>query len=449
MRAYDVIRKKRDGGELGRDEIGFLIDGALSGEVADYQLSAFLMAVYLKGMTGPETVLLTEAMLGSGGRVDLSDVHGTKVDKHSTGGVGDKLSLVLGPIAASMGIKVPMLSGRGLGHTGGTLDKLESVPGLRTDLSVQEFKENLRTVGFSVMGVGEAVAPADGKLYALRDVTATVDSVPLIASSIMSKKLAEGAEGLVLDVKAGSGAFMKDLEDARRLARTMVDIGNSMGVTTVALITSMDQPLGRTVGNALELKEAISFLRGSGAEDLSELTYVFSAWMLNVADSVTEELPVGKMTGQTMRRLRHETMEFIEKGDAYKKLAEFVDAQEGDPECVFTPARLPTAKNVHAIELKDEGYVMKLDALCVGRAAVLLGAGRERAGDTVDHAAGIVLNKKVGDLARHGEGPFALLHYNDDTGLKEAEDIFLGGIELGPREPARRRPVLEVVMPEG
>jgi pyrimidine-nucleoside phosphorylase len=423
MRTLDIIRKKRDGAELGEDEIGFFIEGVTSGEIPDYQASAFLMAVCLKGATDAETVSLTRAMMQSGEAIDLKGVTGPKVDKHSTGGVGDKTSIILAPLLASMGIKVPMVAGRGLGHTGGTLDKLESIPGMRTDLGLDEFRGNLKNPGLAIMGQTESMAPADRKLYALRDVTATVESIPLIASSIMSKKLSEGIDGLVLDVKTGSGAFMKDLEDARKLARTMVNIGNSMGIKTVALITDMEQPLGRTVGNALEIKECVSALRGKGAGDLMSLTLTLAAWMLNMADAISEETDVRPLKEFVMRKYRHEAMEFIDKGDAFKKFVELVDAQHGDPEAAFSPARLPVAPMTKAITSGSEGYVRRLDARAVGEASMLLGAGRSRAEDAIDPSAGIILNRKVGDHVKAGE-PLAMLHYSDDRRLKDAEEAF-------------------------
>lgn len=446
MRAYEIIRKKRDGGELTREEITFFINGVVWGKVPDYQASAFLMAVYLRGMTDTETVALTEAMLRTGKVLDLGDVTGVKVDKHSTGGVGDKPSIILAPVIAAMGVKVPMVSGRALGHTGGTLDKIESIPGLRTDLSVEEFRQNLKDVGFSIMGQTEELAPADRKLYGLRDATATVESIPLIASSIMSKKLAEGIGGLVLDVKTGSGAFMKTPEEARALARAMVNIGNSMGVRTMALVTDMSEPLGRTVGNALEIKECIAALRGKGAKDLMELTLTLVAWMLNMADSLSEETPLQMMSPQTLNKYKNEALDFIEKGDAFKKFVEFVDAQHGDPETAFTPARLPKAPLVREIKAARDGFIKKLDAASVGEASMLLGAGRKRAEDSIDHGAGIILNRKVGQKVRAGEQVAAL--YASDEGLFDgAEEAFLGGLEIGDREPARRGLLREVILP--
>jgi pyrimidine-nucleoside phosphorylase len=445
MRAQDIIKKKRDGGKLSSEELKFFIDGIVEGAIPDYQGSALLMAVFLNGMDDEETVSLTRAMMDSGETLALEGVIGPKVDKHSTGGVGDKPSIILAPLLATMGIKVPMVSGRGLGHTGGTLDKLESISGLRTDIVQEELREHLKNPGLFMIGQTEGLAPADKKLYALRDVTATVESIPLIASSIMSKKLAEGVQGLLLDVKTGSGAFMKEPEQAMKLARTMVDIGNSMGVKTAALITDMDQPLGKTVGNALEIKECISVLKGRGSGDLMELTMILAAWMLNIADAISEETEVKKMNKPTLGKYQREAMEFIDKGDAFKKFVEFIDAQHGDPEVAFTPALLPSASATKHITSEREGFIRKLDAESVGTAAMMLGAGRVRVEDTIDHAAGIILNKKVGDYVKAGE-PVAQFHYNNEDLLKDAEDAFRSGLEIGPRETATRPLVLGIVM---
>jgi pyrimidine-nucleoside phosphorylase len=444
MRAYDVIRKKRDGEALGREEIAFLMRGAAGGEVPDYQLSAFLMAVFQKGMTAEETAWLTEAMMRSGRAFDFKGLTGPVVDKHSTGGVGDKTSIILAPLLASMGIKVPMVSGRALGHTGGTLDKLESIPGLRTDIPVEEAARNLKDIGFFMMGQTEDLAPADRKLYALRDVTATVESVPLIASSIMSKKLAEGIDGLVLDVKCGRGAFMKGIGDARELAHAMVSIGNSMGVKTVALITDMDQPLGRTVGNSLEIKECITALRGRGARDLMDLAITLSAWMLNVSDAISAETEPVKLDKFALMKYQQESLDFIGKGDAFKKFVEFIDAQHGDPEAAFKINLLPSASITKPITAGKDGYIRRLDAGAVGRAAMLLGAGREKAEDAVNPAAGIVLNRKTGDQVRAGE-PVAMFHLDDEKLFREAEEVFLSGLEIGDRDAAVRPLVLDVV----
>ncbi len=432
MRAYDIIRKKRDGFELTREELSSLITGFTSGEIPDYQVSAFLMAVFLRGMTPRETSLLTETMLHSGTVLDLNGIEGPKIDKHSTGGVGDKTSIILAPLLASAGIIVPMVAGRGLGHTGGTLDKLESIPGFRTSLPLSEFIGNLRKTGLSITGQTEEMAPADRKLYALRDVTATVDSIPLIASSIMSKKLAEGIGGLVLDVKSGSGAFMKDIEDARRLAETMVGIGNSMGVKTVALLTDMNQPLGKTVGNSLEIKECISALRGKWAEDIRELTLTLGAWMIEIA--VRTSGFVFRVSGRDyagIEEYRKGLNELIDSGAAFEKFVELVDSQHGDTETVFRPGLLPSAKMTRQVIAGKEGYITRMNAEVVGMASMLLGAGREKMTDPIDHSAGIILNRKVGDFVKSGE-QIAMFYYNDDKRLKEAEEIFMSGIEIGP-----------------
>jgi pyrimidine-nucleoside phosphorylase len=445
MRPCDIIRKKREGNALTKEELSFLMDGYLRDEVPDYQVSAFLMAVFFGGMTDGETIALTEIMLHSGKVIDLGDIHGTKIGKHSTGGVGDKPSIVLAPVMASMGVKAPMIAGRGLGHTGGTLDKLESIPGFKTDISIDEFKDNLRTVGCSIMGQTDETAPLDKKLYALRDASATADSIPLIASSVMSKKLAEGTGGLLLDVKCGAGAFVKDIDEARRLASLMVKIGSNRGVKTIALITDMNEPIGRTIGNSLEIKECISFLRGKAATDFTELSLMLASWMMNLADAVTEETPVQKINENTLRKYKHEIMDFIEKGDAFKKFVEMIDAQHGDPETAFTPSMLLAAKNVHPVKARKDGFIHALDAGCAGAASMLLGAGRQKMGDPIDHAAGIILNKKVGGFVKKDE-PIAMFHYNDDKNLKEAEDIFQSGVQYGEREPARRPIVIDVVM---
>lgn len=447
MRAQDIIRKKRDGGELSEQEIEFLIRGVASGDVPDYQAAAFLMAVYFQGATDEETVALTKAMMHSGQVLDLGDVKSPRVDKHSTGGVGDKPSIILAPLLAAMDVKVPMVSGRGLGHTGGTLDKLESIPGMKTALSIEEFKATLNSVGAAMMGQTGQMVPADRKLYALRDVTATVESIPLIASSIMSKKLAEDIEGLVLDVKTGAGAFMQSLEDARRLARTMVRIGSSMGVKTVALITSMEQPLGRTVGNALEIKECITALKGKWSEDLKALILTLAAWMLNVGDCVSEEVDVRPMKDFALRSQKHDAMEYIERGDAFKKFVELVDAQGGNPEVAFKPNMLPTASRTKPVLSPSEGFIRKLNARAVGEASMLLGAGRSRMEDSIDPASGIILNRKVGDSVRAGE-PVAMLHYNDDAALAQAEEAFLSALEIGKQEAGVSPLIMETITPD-
>ena len=445
MRTVDILRRKRDGEALAKEEIEYFVKGAVSGSIPDYQISAFLMAVYQRGMTMDETVELTRAMMNSGKTLDIRMVTGIKVDKHSTGGVGDKTSIVLAPLLAVMGVKVPMIAGRGLGHTGGTLDKLASIPGMRTDLSFDEIIRQLESIGCVIAGQTEDLVPADRIFYSLRDVTATVESLPLIASSIMSKKLAEGVEGLVVDVKTGSGAFMKDLESARRLGRMLVDIGNAMGVRTAAVISTMDEPLGRCVGNALEIKECISAMRGKGAPDLMELIYNLAAWMLNLTDAVGEEAPPMMLNDMAFRNYKHEVMEFLDKGDAYKRFAELVDAQGGDPEVVFQPNLIPVAKNIKSIMAPASGYVRRLDAYHIGTASMLLGAGRMKAEDSIDLTSGIVLNKKVGDKVLAGE-PVAMLHYNDGASLREAEEAFMASLEIGERDIAKRPLVIETIM---
>ncbi len=444
MRAIDIIRKKRDGEAISKEETAFLINGHLKGDVPDYQMASFLMAVYHNGMADEETIALTEAMLASGRKIDMSGIQGVKIDKHSTGGVGDKTSLILAPLMAAMGLKMPMVAGRGLGHTGGTIDKLASIPGLRTSISVDDVRENLKTVGFSIMGQNSEIAPSDKRLYALRDATATVESIPLIAASIMSKKLAEGLDGLLLDVKTGSGAFMKDPEDAKKLARLMVKIGNSMGVKTVALITGMDTPLGRAVGNALEVKECVTALKGRCAPDLMELTMVLAAWMAHISDSISEETEPQKMNETLLKRYKDEIWDYIEHGDAFKKFIEFIDAQHGNPDAAFDPSLLPRAEHIMPILSPWSGFIKRLDAYAAGQASVILGAGRNRMEDEIDLAAGIVIGKKPGDPVAAGE-PVATLYTNDASSLGKAEKLFLSGIEISDREPAKARLVHEVI----
>ncbi|MCL5023943.1 MAG: thymidine phosphorylase [Nitrospirae bacterium] len=439
MRAYDIIRKKRAGSALSGEELSFLVTGFSEGRIPDYQVSAFLMAVFFRGMTEEETFGLTDAMLGSGAVLDLSDIPGPKIDKHSTGGVGDKVTLVLAPLLASAGIVVPMIAGRALAHTGGTLDKLEAIPGFRTSLSVQEFKENLRRVGVSIMGQTEEVAPVDRKLYALRDVTATVDSIPLIASSIMSKKLAEGIDGLVLDVKCGSGAFMKTPEEARTLADTMVKIGNARGVKTVAVITDMDQPLGATIGNSLEIRESISALHGEWARDLREVTLTLGAWMLHIGKNRG-----GTPDEETIERSRRELGELLASGAAFRKFVAMVDAQQGDSGVVLRPDLIRQAGKARKVVADREGYILRIDAEKIGIASMLLGAGRETMADPVDRSAGIILAKKVGDHCGRGE-QVAELHYNREDGAVEAGELFLSALEIEPRRSEPKSVILEVV----
>lgn len=414
MRMYDIILKKRNGEQLTKEEIDFFIKGYTWGEIPDYQAAALLMAIYFRGMNKRETAELTMAMVNSGTTMDLSAISGIKVDKHSTGGVGDKTTLVLGPMVASAGVPVAKMSGRGLGHTGGTLDKLESIDGFKVQLSMQEFIDNVNRIKLAVCGQTGDVVPADKKLYALRDVTGTVDNISLIAGSIMSKKIAAGADSIVLDVKTGSGAFMKSIDDAFDLAREMVDIGENLGRKVTALITEMNEPLGHAVGNALEVKEAIETLKGNGPEDLMKLCLELGSVMLLLgkkADSLEQarEILEGK----------------IKNGEALNKLAEMVEAQHGDPGQVLNPELLPKAANIIEVKSRKNGYVSSINAEEIGTAALLLGAGRETKEADIDHAVGIVLGKKVGEYVSEGE-LLAKVHANDMARLEECIEKLLG-----------------------
>jgi pyrimidine-nucleoside phosphorylase/thymidine phosphorylase len=415
MRAYDLIRKKRDGGVLTAEELRFLARGAATGSIADEQLAAFLMAVFFRGME-PRTELPAwlEAMLGSGQVLDLSRIPGRKVDKHSTGGVGDKISLPLAPLVAACGVKVPMVSGRGLGHTGGTLDKLESIPGFQTDLPIARFAELVNRLGLCLIGQTAEIAPADRKLYALRDATATVESIPLIASSILSKKLAEGIDALVLDVKVGRGAFMKELSHAQALARTMVDLCKAVGRGCTALITDMDAPLGYAVGNAVEVAESIDVLRGGGPTDVRELTLLLGVEML-----IAGEAPGLAGAADPLAEARRLLEAALANGSALQRFIALVEAQGGDPRCIEDPTRLPRPNAVRELRADRSGYLVALDAEAVGLAAVELGAGRARKEDKVDPAAGLLLRKRVGDDVRAGE-VLAELHARDEERLEAA-----------------------------
>ncbi len=433
MNPYELIKKKRQGEVLAADDIAGFLAGYTAGKVPDYQMSAMLMAVFFKGLTDAELAAWTGAMLRSGEVLDLSDIPGYKVDKHSTGGVGDKVSLALAPLAAACGVKVPMISGRGLGHTGGTLDKLESIPGFRVDLGIERYRELVAKVGACLIGQTATLAPADKKLYALRDVTATVDCIPLIASSIMSKKLAEGIDALVLDVKVGSGAFMKTLEDARTLARTMVGIGAKMNKKVVALLTDMEQPLGLAVGNALEVIEAVDVLRGSAPADLTECTLALTAPMLVLAGQA-------KDAAHARARLQ----ESIKSGAALKKLEEIVEAQGGDPKAVRDSSRLPKASQVVPIESPADGFVEAIDTEAVGMAGVALGAGRDRVDAKVDWAVGFLLRKKLGDPVKRGE-PLAMMHLNDSARAADVSRRIQRAYRFGPKPVSPRPLVLETI----
>ena len=401
MRAVDIIIKKRDKDELTREEIEFFVHGFTRGEIADYQVSAWAMAVLLNGMTARETADLTLALAHSGEMVDLSDVVKIAVDKHSTGGVGDKTSLVVLPIVAACGLPIGKVSGRGLGFSGGTLDKMESIPGYRCDLTTDEFKQQLREVGIVLTGQTPDLAPADGKLYALRDVTGTVQSIPLIASSVMSKKIAAGAQAILLDVKVGLGAFMQTLEDARQLASLMVAIGELAGRRVVALLSDMNQPLGCAVGNALEVQEAIETLHGGGPQDFREHCLTFSAYMLTLGGIVSDLTPGRALAVQA-----------LDEGSAFQKFRSLVSAQGGDVSYVDDPDKLPKAQVVEMVKAPRSGYLVQINARIVGEAAVTLGAGRTRKGDPIDHAVGIVIHHKVGDFVEKGQ-PLFTIHAND------------------------------------
>ncbi len=421
-----IIARKRDGGRLSEAEIEAFVQGATDGSWADYQLSALLMAIFLRGMGTEETVALTKAMMHSGIVADLSGVRGVKVDKHSTGGVGDKVSLPLAPMVAACGVPVPMISGRGLGHTGGTLDKLESIPGFRTDLSLDAYRAQVERIGCALIGQTRELAPADRKLYALRDVTATVECLPLICASIMSKKLAEGIDGLVLDVKFGKGAFMKTEADARALAEAMVGIGRSMGKGVRALLTAMDQPLGRMVGNALEVTESIACLRGEGPDDLMEITYALGEQMLMLAGAAHEPKDARK-------QLEHA----IRSGAALEKFGEIISAQGGDPHVLENPARLPQARRQVAVASVRDGYVTEVDAMGVALAALHLGAGRSRAEDRVDPAVGVSSLVKVGERVSVGQA-LCVVHANDEAALAQAQARLLDAVVIGDHRPAPR-----------
>jgi pyrimidine-nucleoside phosphorylase len=434
IRAIDVIRKKRDGQELSRSEIEYLVRAYTSGEIPDYQVSAWLMAVILRGLTRAETSVLTDAMLHSGDVLDLSEFPANKVDKHSTGGVGDKTSLVLAPLAAAGGLIVPMISGRGLGHTGGTLDKLESIPGFNANLSVPEFRSVLKACGCAMIGQTSEVAPADRKLYALRDVTGTVESPYLICASIMSKKLAEGIDALVLDVKTGSGAFMKKEEDAVFLAELMVETGERMGKSVVALITNMDQPLGTHVGNSLEVAEVVDVLRGNGPNDLRELCLELAGWMFHLggaADTVAQ----GKLDAARL----------IVSGKALERFRQMVTLQGGDARTVDDPTRLPQAKSKQEVTSPKDGCIAAMNCEAVGTACVVLGGGREKKEDAVDPAVGIVLHRKVGDRIAAGE-PLCTVHANSEARAARATQLLLESYQITDAPAPRAKSLIHRVI---
>lgn len=432
MRMYDIIRRKRDGLTLTEEEISFFVRGYAAGEIPDYQASALCMAIYFRGMSTEETTALTLAIRDSGDRLDFSRIDGVRVDKHSTGGVGDKTSLIVAPIVASLGIKVAKMSGRGLGHTGGTVDKLEAIPGFSTDIPTKKFEEIVNRIGIAIVGQTATLAPADKALYALRDVTATVESMPLIASSIMGKKLAADDDCIVLDVKTGSGSFMKTEEKSRQLARLMVDIGKQAGKKTAALLTDMDVPLGYAIGNAIEVWEAVLTLQGKGPEDLTELSVALAAHMLHLADK-------GDLaTCECMAR------EALAGGAALSKFIEMVRAQGGDAFCIEHPDRLLTAPFAMEVTSPRSGYIARVDAEEYGTAALLLGAGRSKKEDAIDHAAGILLHVKTGDYVKAGE-KIATLYTTKEQTFAVARDRLLAATVFSDKAPDPRPLILDVI----
>jgi pyrimidine-nucleoside phosphorylase len=434
MRVVDLIRRKRDGHELTPAEISAIIAGYTEGDIPDYQIASLLMAILWRRLASSELAALTEAMLHSGDVLSFPELPAMKVDKHSTGGVGDKTSLILAPIVASAGLYVPMISGRGLGHTGGTLDKLESIPGFNVNLTLPEFRRVLAKCGCALIGQTAEIAPADKKLYALRDVTGTVESPFLICASIMSKKLAEGIDALVLDVKTGSGAFMKKKEDAIFLAELMVETGARMGKKMVALITDMDQPLGRTVGNALEVQECIDVLNGNGPDDLRELSLQLSGWMFYLGDRTKSVKEGYKLASDA-----------IASGCAREKFREIIRLQCGDPEVMDDPGRLPQAEHKINFTATQAGFVASMDCERIGTASVVLGGGREKKEDAVDPAVGLVLHKKVGDEVAQGDA-LCTVYYNSDQRLEEALALLRSGYHLAPVAPETPRTLIHEII---
>ncbi|MGH4119021.1 pyrimidine-nucleoside phosphorylase [Clostridium sp.] len=433
MRMYDLIMKKRDGGELTKEEINFFIEGYTSGSIPDYQVSALLMAIYFQKMNKNETTDLTMAMVNSGEIIDLSAIEGIKVDKHSTGGVGDTTTLILGPIVAAAGVPVAKMSGRGLGHTGGTIDKLESFNGFSTTMTIEKFMQNVNDVKIAIGGQTADLAPADKKLYALRDVTATVDNMSLIAGSIMSKKIASGADAIVLDVKTGSGAFMKNMDDSFELAREMVDIGNNVGRNTIGVITDMDQPLGFAIGNALEVKEAIDTLKGEGPEDLTELCLTLGAHMLVLGEKA-----------KNSKEAREILKDIIKSGKGLRKLRELVVAQGGNPAYVDDPTLFPLPAIVEEVISNKVGYVKGIKADNIGRAALVLGAGRETKESVIDLSVGIVLHKKIGDFVKMGES-IATIYASDEDKQKVSAKMILEAYEI-VKEEIKAKPLIKGIV---
>ena len=434
MRAVDLIRKKRDSGELSREEIEFLVSGYTRGDIPDYQMAAWLMAVWIRGMNRSELVALTEVMLYSGQVLAHTDIPGKKVDKHSTGGVGDKTSLILAPIVAAGGLTVPMISGRGLGHTGGTLDKLEAIPGFNVNLSLEEFRHVLRECGMALIGQTAEIAPADKKIYALRDVTATVENIGLICASIMSKKLAEGIDALVLDVKTGSGAFMKKEEDSIRLAEVMVETGKRMGKKVVALITDMDEPLGRMAGHSNEVFESVEVLKGRGPADLRDLSLELSAWMFYLGER-TKSVEEG----------RHLAERMVATGQALEKFREGIRLQGGDERVVDAPERLPQARFRAEVVSSVSGFITATNCEQFGTALAMLGGGREKKEDKIDHAVGLEFHKRIGDSVEKGE-KLVTIYYNSDAKLAEAKTLIAGSYVSGQSAPSEKRVLIRSII---
>lgn len=432
MRIYDIISRKRDGFELTDEEIHFFIEGYVKGEIQDYHAAALLMAIYLRGMNDRETVTLTLEMARSGDMLDLSEIDGITADKHSTGGVGDKTTLIVTPIVASLGVKVAKMSGRGLGHTGGTVDKLESIEGFNTSLEPQEFIDTVKKTGICVIGQTGNLAPADKKLYALRDATATVGCMPLIASSIMSKKLAAGSQCIVLDVKYGSGAFMKTPEEAEKLSEKMVSIGTSAGRKVAAVISDMDTPLGRNIGNTLEIIEAVETLKGRGSEDLREVSLCLATNIIALSRGITTE------------EARNICEKALSDGSAYEKFKEFIACQGGNIDVIIDTDKLPKADTVYNITARCDGYISKMDAEKIGSSSVILGAGRVNKEDSIDFSAGIILHKKTGDKVSKGD-ILAELHTNDKSKIPSAEALFLEALCFSDEKPEEKPLVYKVI----
>ncbi len=434
MNTYDLIFKKREGKKLSREELEYLVGGFVCGTVPDYQMSAFLMAVYFRGMDTEELSDFTNIMLKSGEQIDLSDIEGVTADKHSTGGVGDGVSLILAPLASSLGMVVPMMSGRGLGHTGGTLDKLESIPGYRIDLSAEQFKEQLKKIGLAIIGQTKNIAPADKDMYSLRDVTATVDSIPLIAASIMSKKLAEGASALVLDVKTGSGAFMKKEKDARELARLMIETGKKNGRKMAAVISDMNQPLGMEIGNACEIKQAIEIMSGEGPDDIRGITVTLAGMMLKLAGK-SGSLEEAKYIAE--RNLRN--------GSALEKFGDMIEAQSGDRKVCKNPENI-LKRPEYSTEVKSPsgGYITAMDTRKIGLAALSLGAGRKRTSDKIDHSAGITVFKKISDRVEKGE-ILAKLYSSSVKDMKQVSDMYISALEITKNQTEPPDLIIDVI----